>query len=572
MNFRKKLIVIIIVFITFSVSGVGLSIYRQGALAVNETQKEMMRKIAEKTLDELDRWLMDRVREGRLFSKNRIFINALSGKDRDVAQNMLEEYLKASPVYENLFLADTEGVEVLDAVGVSVGLDIKTIPIFAPTIAKTIAGEVGISPVGKSPSTGRPVVLITTPVFDDGGKYIGMVGNPLELNAFSDESISHFNIGKNGYLYMIDENGIYLAHPDKEWILEKNVSRFDWGRQFLDRESGWADYEHNGRRWIAYFKRYSQRGWTVVASTPMDEFMSGIYRIRRISIIYGGLALLLCIFPVWILTDRSVIRPINRVIERLNDATRHLVLCAGQVSVSSQRLAEGSSEQASSLEETSGSLEEIASMTRRNADIASQADHIMKDANRVVSEAGHYISQLTSTMEKTFKSSEETQKIVKTIDEIAFQTNLLALNAAVEAARAGDAGAGFAVVADEVRNLAMRAAEAAKNTARLIDDTVTNIDEGAGLTKVAHASFQKVADSAVKVGDLVAQIAGASGEQSHVINQINSAVMQINNVVQQNSAIAEESASASEEMNGQAEEMRMSVRTLWDMVKKNQND
>jgi methyl-accepting chemotaxis protein len=172
------------------------------------------------------------------------------------------------------------------------------------------------------------------------------------------------------------------------------------------------------------------------------------------------------------------------------------------------------------------------------------------------------MGQLIEAMKEISKSSEETQKIVKTIDEIAFQTNLLALNAAVEAARAGEAGAGFAVVADEVRNLAMRAAEAAKNTSSLIDGSVKRIKDGTGLVDHTNGAFSEVAASSKKIADLVAEINAASTEQSQGIDQINKAVSEMDKVVQQNAATAEESASAAEEMNAQAEQMKAAIGEL----------
>ncbi|MBF0243415.1 MAG: methyl-accepting chemotaxis protein, partial [Desulfamplus sp.] len=155
----------------------------------------------------------------------------------------------------------------------------------------------------------------------------------------------------------------------------------------------------------------------------------------------------------------------------------------------------------------------------------------------------------------------------KTIDEIAFQTNLLALNAAVEAARAGEAGAGFAVVADEVRNLAMRAAAAAKNTAALIEGTVQKINSGSKLVSTTNEAFGKVAGSSAKIGDIVAEISGASNEQYNGIEQVNIAITEMDKVVQKNAATAEESASASEELSAQAEQLRDYVGDLVMLVK-----
>ncbi len=231
-------------------------------------------------------------------------------------------------------------------------------------------------------------------------------------------------------------------------------------------------------------------------------------------------------------------------LSRTIDAMRKTVgQTVGESMSIAERLAEASSEQAASGEETSSSLEEMSSMTKQNADNANTANNLMKDANKVITSANTSMGHLTNSMGEISTASEETQKIVKTIDEIAFQTNLLALNAAVEAARAGEAGAGFAVVADEVRNLAMRAADAAKNTADLIEGTVKKIKEGVDLVETTNQGFAEVAESSSKVGTLLGEIAEASGEQAQGIEQINIAVSEMDKVTQQNAAGSEELSS-----------------------------
>jgi len=232
---------------------------------------------------------------------------------------------------------------------------------------------------------------------------------------------------------------------------------------------------------------------------------------------------------------------------------------SNQISTGSQTMAQGASEQASSLEEVSSNLQEMASMTRQNADNSKEAKSISDTARQGVNQGVESMNRLSQAIDKIKASSDETSKIVKTIDEIAFQTNLLALNAAVEAARAGDVGKGFAVVAEEVRNLAMRSAEAAKDTARLIEESVQNADNGVDINQEVMKNLTEINSQVNKVGEMMAEVAAASAQQNEGIDQINMAVDQMNQVTQQNAANSEESASAAEELSSQAEEMHTLV-------------
>ena len=296
-----------------------------------------------------------------------------------------------------------------------------------------------------------------------------------------------------------------------------------------------------------------------------NQAASALSTSSMVMIVGLAIGLAVAIFAAVFIT-RSLTRVLGRISADLDEGAEQVASASGQVSSSSQSLAEGASEQAASLEETSSSLEEMSSMTKQNAENADQADKLMRDANQVVIVANQSMEELTVSMGEISKASEETSKIIKTIDEIAFQTNLLALNAAVEAARAGEAGAGFAVVADEVRNLAMRAAEAAKNTAALIETTVKKVGDGGELVTKTNEAFSQVAESSRKVGELVGEISAASNEQAQGIEQVNKAVSEMDKVTQQNAANAEESASASEEMNAQAEVMKSSVEELLALV------
>lgn len=296
-----------------------------------------------------------------------------------------------------------------------------------------------------------------------------------------------------------------------------------------------------------------------------DKMLAGAQDVKRNVIIVAVLAIVAGIFLSFFIS-RGIVNILQDISGTMGDSADHVAIAAGQVSSSSQSLAEGSSKQAASLEETTSSLEEMSSMTRQNADNSAQADNLMKDANRVIARTTKSIKDLTNSMQDITKASEETQNIVRTIDEIAFQTNLLALNAAVEAARAGEAGAGFAVVAEEVRNLAIRSAEAARNTAELIEETVKKVKNGSEIVIKTDEGFTEVSISTVKVGELVAEIASASSEQAQGIKQINTSVTEMDKLTQNNAAIAEESASASEEMSAQADQMKEMVDELLALV------
>jgi methyl-accepting chemotaxis protein len=253
---------------------------------------------------------------------------------------------------------------------------------------------------------------------------------------------------------------------------------------------------------------------------------------------------------------------LEEVLGEVWEATEEITGASEQIGDGSRRLAEGASEQASALEEVSGSLQELSSMAKQNVGNAKEAQSLAECARASATQGVDRMNALTSAMEKIKASSDATARIVRTIDEIAFQTNLLALNAAVEAARAGDAGKGFAVVAEEVRSLAQRSAEAARNTSRLIEESVKNAESGVELNGAVLKQLGEIAGQVNRVGAVMGEIAAASEQQSDGVSQINSAVEQMNGVTQGVASNSEQSAASAEELSGQAERMRELVTTF----------
>ncbi|MFP4054870.1 MAG: methyl-accepting chemotaxis protein [Phycisphaerae bacterium] len=463
-----------------------------------------------------------------------------------------------------------------------------------PVLSKVLGGE---RFVGRAYVVNKWYITAYEPLRDKEGNIVGVlyVGIPQESAKSLRQAIMDIKVGETGYVFVLDSKGNYVVSKggkrDGECIMAaKDAEGNAFVEQMISKATklGEGEYAEQQYHWknpgdevarnkitrLTYFRDWD---WVIGAGSYEDEFHRARQNIeaegRTSNMILLGVSavsVVLAIVIWWVVSSRLAGR-IGKVVTALTGGAEQVASAAQQVSSSSESLASGASEQAAGMQETTASVEEITSMIKQNASNAGEAKGIADEANANAKRGSEAMDRMSTAIGDIKQSSDETAKIIKTIDEIAFQTNLLALNAAVEAARAGEAGKGFAVVAEEVRNLAMRSAEAARNTAGMIETAVKNADNGVNISQEVADALTAIAGGAEKVNGLVAEIAAASGEQAEGIEQINTAIAQVDQVTQSTAASAEESASASEELSAQAEELMSMVDNLETIVRGRSN-
>ncbi len=316
---------------------------------------------------------------------------------------------------------------------------------------------------------------------------------------------------------------------------------------------------------ISYVKLYKPWGWIVGSGVYIDD-IEGQLKTLPVFLLMAAILITALSMLLSYLVARSIAEPIRRVTAELADGTEVLTSGATELAAASQALAESASRQTACLQETSASTEEITSMVRSGgAHMEAVIAHTCGTSD-LVAGANHRLDEMTTAMDDISASGDQVAKIIRAIDEIAFQTNILALNAAVEAARAGEAGQGFAVVAGEVRNLAQKSADAAKNTASLIETSIAKSKEGTSKVQDVTEAIRGITESTSKVQSLIDQMQAASREQTAGINHVSKSVSEMNRLAEKTAAAAASDADASEQILRQAATMRALVGRLRSLV------
>ena len=491
-------------------------------------------------------------------------VEALRANDTILTACDLYESMRANYKMNAIYLFNSEGKVVSGQSASKLGLDLSGRDYFKQLTAtkKALFSDAIISK-----TTQRPTIVFVAPVLENGELMGGLLVS-IDYQPFFESNIGDITIGKSQKAFAVSKNNMIVAHMNTEHINVKEESKLSHTKEIVNSNTNVLKYiDNENSKIIAGLYPLETVNWIIVAPINQSEIVAVATQVATYLIIAACIAAIAMVAQVVFSLQFNIFRPVEKIAATLREVNLSLNESAAQATSTSHQLAEGSTEQAASLEETSSSLEEISSQTKNNSENSQNAFDISEKACKAAHEGAQMIEQMDIAIQAIRESAEETSNIISTINDIAFQTNLLALNAAVEAARAGESGKGFAVVAEEVRNLAMRSADAVKNTSGIIEKSVSSAKSGIEYNNKIKEVLDNILETTETANQMVSQITRSSSEQATGIQQINLAMTQLDQITQKNAAEAEESASSAERLNNQANEMNDVVEQLVKLLK-----
>lgn len=465
------------------------------------------------------------------------------------------------------------------------------------------AGKAVITAPYIGASTGKLVVTFAQPIVE-GGKTVAVTAGDVFLDDVV-ATVQSIAPTPSSHAFLVDADGRVIAHPDSQLTLKPiseampDVKPADLSAAIQSKTL--LPMQLREREHLLSVHAVEGTDWTLVVALDKAEALAATQTLLAVAAAIGMLALVISTVVVGAVVSRRLkrlgqlrdvmrdigsgdgdltrrldesghdelsdlargfnvfVHKLNQLLLQLRDASGSVHVAAQQIATGNMDLSQRTEDTASNLQKTASSLDGLTHNVRHSADSARQANQLATAATSVAQRGGEVVTQVVSTMSEISQSSKRIADIIGVIDGIAFQTNILALNAAVEAARAGEQGRGFAVVAAEVRSLASRSATAAKEIKTLIGASDERVQLGAQLVSDAGATMAEIVGSVRQVGDIIAEITAAAGEQSEGIGSVNTAVTKLDQMTQQNAALVEQSAAAAESLKEQATRLTHAV-------------
>lgn len=621
MNIREKLLlgIVPILFVAFIV--IGVLVNSSTTKLVLDQQNLFYGSIAKQLGNELDDWLQNKLEDAIIIANSQNAIDACNGKNHALATKQVQNLFENSAAMENVFIADKSGQIIVSAEPKGINVKVGSFSVYKINLEMSLNGKDCIGDVGISPVSGTPIVLITAPVFDN-GNVIGFAGTPVSLTYYTRSNIANLSLGEGSYAYIIDEDGLSIAHSDEKHIMNLNITKYDFGSKILDIDDGKLEYSFEGSDRIAYVEKIESKPWRVclaanldVIQRPIKNLQWYIFGIEGVVVIILGVVLLILVGTIsksiknvverirdiaegeGDLTQRVAVKShdetgqmakwFNVFVEKVHDIivlikenTETLSASGTELNTIAEEMAHGISSAvektntvASAAEEMSTNIsflsnnmgdtsDKLNTVSAGTEQMSSSINEIAQNASKstdITKSAVRQAEQASNQVNELGDAAREIVKVTDTIAEISNQTNLLALNATIEAARAGEAGKGFAVVANEIKELAKQTAEATEEIA----SQLSGVQKTSEKTADEISSITKIIN---EIDDIVGAIAAAVEEQnatttenSKSINEISGNIKEINENIHQSNTATEQISNDISDINQSTNEMSNSA-------------